>query len=97
MERINGNTRIENKIIYSIKKLVEGDAKLIENICKEKYYPNPQRNIHKWAKYFNNSVAERSYVEGKNILLENFGGDRGKINELYNKNIDELVEIFVQK
>ena len=61
---------------------------------KKEYYPNPKRDIPKWVKYFNNSVVEKASLEGEDILLGNFGGERKKINGLYDLPINEIHRIF---
>ncbi|MCR4327699.1 MAG: hypothetical protein NUV46_03910 [Nanoarchaeota archaeon] len=95
--------------INPLNALTEGDATLIEKNLQEKFFKGAKRTLFKRRLPFTNSFANSSevpytdkfrspnYVKWANILKNEFGGDRDKINSLYEKDYNQLKEIFGEK
>jgi len=87
----------EREKYHSLQLLIEGDARLIENQFIKKYSLNPQLKLPKWIGDKQKKEVSTVYSIGERKLLDEFGGDRDKINRLYTKSIDEIHEIFGSK
>ncbi|MCR4327689.1 MAG: hypothetical protein NUV46_03860 [Nanoarchaeota archaeon] len=85
----------KQKIIYSsYAKLFEGDATLIDNFLRKKYFKKPRRNFL-WVPIIPHKLDYSSdYLVWAEILNKKFNGNRKDINEFYNAPIEEITKIF---
>ncbi len=82
-------------------KLIEGDANLIVSHFN---FPEKKITLPRWAiKFIGKSYYKRflqkirTNYEGGDKILKKFGGDRKKINKLYNLSEKDLLKIFKKK
>jgi hypothetical protein len=83
IENLKNNYSISKRRENPLRKLMEGDATLIQRNLKEKYFVKSQEKI-----------SSEEYSEWEKILRDKFNGNRKDINELYNAPIEELAKIF---
>jgi hypothetical protein len=77
-----------------VRKLIEGDASLIERELNIKYFPKAKRHTFFGIVKSPLKSGSKSYKHWANTLQKKFNGNRDKINQLYKAPIEELDKIF---